>query len=238
MLDAVIRVYFGAHVAFFFAALFLLTDECRGSPALLANEQFSWLGMEYISEKILMCRYSSSAWRVLPQVLGQALSVILIQHYSTFLELAPPGAQTNANVLFLFLLVATTAGWGLLISFDHRLAHAADSPVDHWHFASVGLFLGCFFIIHVWISQRYAASRALCTEHAAMRRCSYFAADALYVGACVLFCVTALLEHVYHAILLEYVIFALFFTLNTASFVILVRITAWKETEESTAVML
>jgi len=41
--------------------------------------------------------------------------------------------------------------------------------------------------------------------------------------------VTALLSHVYHAILLEYLIFLLFITMDTASFVILVR---WHASQE------
>lgn len=238
MQDEVVRVYLGAHVAFFLTSLFLLTDQCSGAPTLLRNEEFSWLGMQYISEKIMVCRHSSSLWRILPETLGLAVSVIMIQHYATFLELAPSGEHTNSNIVFMALVTSATAGWGLLISFDHRQANVDDNLVNDKHFASVALFLTSFFAVHVLVSQRYAASRALFPEHAAMRRCSYFAADALYVGACVLFCVTAIMDHVYHAILWEYVIFALFCALNTASFVILLRIYAYPEQEGSTALSL
>ena len=229
MSDADVRVYACAHVTFVVLSVFLVTDRCEGSPRMLQNPDTSWFGMEYISEKLMACHYSVSAWHVMPRVLGLSFSVVMLQHFATFNALPSPQALPWQKSVFVALIVASTFGWGLIIDFDHRKAFAEDAYEYVWHFVGVGIFLASFCTMHAQVSWRYAAARAMVPHFAEVRRYSYVAADALYVATCVVFCVTALMNHVYHAILLEYVIFLLFIVMNTASFVILLRICAWRE---------
>jgi len=63
MREAEVRVYAAAHAAFAVLSVLLVTDRCEGVPDILANPDTSWLGMEYISEKLMKCQYSASAWR-------------------------------------------------------------------------------------------------------------------------------------------------------------------------------
>ena len=228
MSDAHVRIYAAAHTVFAVLSLMLVTDRCEGAPGILANPDKSWLGMEYISEKLMKCRYSSSAWRLLPGVLGLAFSVVMLQHLATFDALPAPPTRAWPRPAFVALIVATSVGWGLIIDFDHRPAFAAVVPEFAWHFLGVGIFLVSFCVLHFIVSWRYAVARAMMPQYADLRRYSYVATDALYVATCVVFCVTALLSHVYHAILLEYLIFLLFIAMNTTNFVILVRICAWR----------
>jgi len=229
MSDAHVRIYAAAHTVFAVLSRMLVTDRCEGAPAILANPDKSWMGMEYISEKLMKCHYSSSAWRLLPGVLGLAFSVVMLQHLATFDALPAPPTKAWPRAAFVALVIATSVGWGLIVDFDHRPAFVADTPEFVWHFVGVGIFLVSFCVLHFIVSWRYAVLRAMTPQYADLRRCSYVATDALYVAMCVVFCVTAQLNHVYHAILLEYMIFLLFLTMNTASFVILVRICAWRE---------
>ena len=235
MSDAHVGVYAAAHAAFAVLSLMLVTDRCEGKLGMEPNPDTSWLGMEYISEKLMQCHYLSSAWRLLPGVLGLAFTVVMLQHLATFDAL--PGARTQAwpRPAFVALVLATSVGWGLIVDFDHRPPFAGDAPEYVTHFAGVGIFLVSFCVLHIIVSWRYAASRAIEPQYAGLRRCSYLAADVLYVATCVVFCVTALLSHMYHAILLEYVIFLLFICMNTVSFVILVRFHAWQESLPSAA---
>ena len=228
MSDAEIRVYACAHALFVLFSVFLVTDRCEGSPAILANPDTGWIGMEYISEKLVKCRYTSSAWHLMPGLLGLFFSVVMLQHFATFQALPVQHALSWQNSVFVALIVATTLGWSMIIGFDHRPAFAQAEPEYVWHFAGVGIFLVSFCALHVQVSWRYAASRAMMPRYGDVWRYSYVAADALYVATCVLFCITALLNHVYHAIVLEYIIFLLFVVMNTASFVILIRICAWQ----------
>ena len=152
---------------------------------------------------------------------------MILQHLDTFDALPAPREEPFPRPAFVALVLATSLGWGLIIDFDHRRALAGEAEEFVWHFVGVGVFLASFLVLHVVVSWRYAVSRAMMPRYAEMRRCSYLAADALYVATCVLFCLMALLSHVYHAFLLEYLIFALVVAMNTASFVILVRICAW-----------
>jgi len=229
MSDECVGVYAAAHVVFAVLSLMLVTDRCEGKSGILANPDTSWLGIEYISEKLMKCHYSSSAWRLLPGVLGLAFSVVMLQHLATFDALSSASTQALPRPAFVALVLATSVGWGLIVDFNHRQAFAGDAHQHVKHFVGVGIFLVSFCVLHIIVSWRYAASRAIVPQYAGLRRCSYVAADALYVATCVGFCVTALLSHVYHAILLEYVIFLLFIVMNTASFVILLRICAWRE---------
>lgn len=227
MLETEVRVYAAAHAAFAVLSVLLVTDRCEGRPDILANPDTSWLGMEYISEKLMKCQHSPSAWRWLPGLLGVAFSVVMLQHLSTFDALPLPREHAWPRPAFVALVLANSVGWGLIIDFDHRRALAGEAEEFVWHFAGVGVFLLSFLASHVVVSWRYAESRAMMPRYAHLRRCSYLAADALYVATCVLFSVAALLSRVYHAILLEYLIFALVWAMNTASFVILVRLLAW-----------
>jgi len=229
MRDAEVRVYAAAHCVFAALSVLLVTDRCEGAPGILPNPDTSWLGIEYISEKLMKCRISASAWRFLPGVLGVAFSVVMLQHLETFSALPAPPKDAWPRGAFVALVLATSVGWGLIVDFDHRRAFAQDAEEYPWHFAGVGVFLASFFVSHAVVSWRYAAARAMVPRYADLRRCSYLAADALYVATCVAFCVAALLSHVYHAILLEYLIFLLFLAMNTASFVIFVRMCAWTE---------
>jgi len=228
MRDAEIRVYACAHALFVVFSVFLITDRCEGPPVMLPNPDTSWLDMEYISEKLVMCRHTSSAWHYTPGLLGLFFSVVMLQHFATFKALPVQHAHSWQNSVFVALIVATALGWSMIIGFDHRPFFAHDEPEYVWHFVGVGIFLVSFCVLHVQVSWRYAASIAMMPRYGNIRRYSYVAADALYVATCVLFCITTLLNHVYHAILLEYVVFLLFLVMNTASFVILIRICAWQ----------
>ena len=229
MREPEVGVYAAAHALFLILSVFLVTDRCEASPAMLPNPDISWMGMEYISEKLVKCRYTTSAWYLLPGLLGLLFSVIMLQHFDTFNALPVEHAHSWQKGLFVALIVASSLGWSMIVGYDHRQAFAGDQLEFEWHFTGVGIFLVCFCVLHGQVSWRYAASRAMMPRYGGFRRCSYVAADALYVGTCLVFCITALLNHVYHAILLEYLIFLLFITMNTTSFVILIRICAWQE---------
>jgi len=141
MSDAEIRVYACAHALFVLFSVFLVTDRCEGSPAILPNPDTGWIGMEYISEKLVKCRYTSSAWHLMPGLLGLFFSVVMLQHFATFQALPVQHAHPWQNSVFVALIVATTLGWSMIIGFDHRPAFAQAEPEYVWHFAGVCIFL-------------------------------------------------------------------------------------------------
>ena len=219
-----LRLFALAHVTFVVLTVLLLTDQCEGSPGMLPNEQFSLGGMEYISEKLMHCEHSSSWWQTLPHGIGIVLSVLMIQNYVTFSTLSHNTDKNVYDVLHIALSIINVAAWGALLEFDHRKTTWYAIDVKSRHMVCVVVFLTTYFLVHAATSRRYFYSPVRETHHAQLRRYSYYTADAIYVLVCVLFCVFALLSNVYHAIMIEYVVALLFWSLASTSFIVLVRI--------------
>ena len=219
-----VRVYTVAHLTFIVLAVLLLADYCEGPVTLLPNYEFSVAGMEYISEKLMVCQHSSSLWQTLPNVLGAVLSVITIQHYALFCALKPSMTPRRNDVIFMALSVAQVAAWGALIAFDHRRSTMLLAGHDTLHIVSVFVFLSCFCALHAMISYRYYRCRVFTLRYSTLRRVSYFAVEGVHIGMCVLFSIFAMINNVFHAIIIEYIVGALFCGLNLASLAILLRV--------------
>jgi len=219
-----LRLFALAHVIFVVLTVLLFTDQCEGLPGMLPNHQFSIGGIEYISEKLMDCKHSSSWWTTLPQSIGVMISVLMIQNYITFSTLSHNTDKNVYDVMHIALSILNVAAWGALLEFDHRKTTPYAIDVKRIHMIFVVVFLTSFFLVHAATSRRYYYSPVRETHHAQLRRYSYYTADAVYVIGCVLFCVFALLSNVYHAIIIEYVVAFLFWCLATTSFIILVRI--------------
>jgi len=240
--ETALRVFVSAHAAFAVLALLLLTNVCEASPDVEPNVGYSVGNLEYISEKLMQCEYSPTQWHRLPQVISAVMWLILLQHYATFVALAPEGSPHQHNgwdLLFQVLVVGSIIVVGRADPArppphvpEARVGAAAHEQQCHVH--SVLVFMSCFFGVHVLVSLRYLSAHARHPRFAMLRRCSYFAVDAVYAALCVLFCVFAILSKVSHAIFIEYVVALLFYTLNTASLIILLRISA-SEALDSTA---
>ena len=232
--EATLRVYFAAHAVLVLASALMLIGSCEGSPLLLPNAERSVGGLEFISETLMQCQHSASLAQRLPQIIGSVMSVIMLQNLATFQTLAPTPGRNVWDCVFGVLLVLTVLTWGLLISNDHHPhrvlnVHWANAELTHaQHVYSVVSFMACYFAVHVLISRWYMAQRAMHSRFAMLRRVSYFAADTIYILLCVLFSVFAVISNVYHAIMIEYVVALLFFTLNAMSLVVLTRINEWQ----------
>jgi len=218
-----VRIYTAAHVVFIALALLLLLDFCEGHTSLLPNYEFSIAGMEYISEKLMVCQHSTSWWQTLPHVIGAVLSIITLQHYAVFHELKHTAIDVY-DAAFMLLSVVTVAAWSSIITFDHRKSRAFVANNDNLHIASVFVFLTGFCTLHGMISYQYYRSPTHTLRYSRMRRMSYFAVEGLHIALCVLFSIFAMASNVYHAILIEYVVGILFVCLNLASLAILLRV--------------
>jgi len=219
-----IRVYAAAHIAFFLLTILLLADFCEKAPTLMPNYEFGVAGMEYISEKLMVCQHSPTWWQTLPHIIGSVLSVIVLQLYAVFEALQPPPSPTTGDVIFMAVSVAVVAGWGALSAFDHRRSSMLLPGQDELHIVSVVVFLGAFCTLHAMISHRYYIKSPFSMRFARLRRASYFAVEGVHIVMCVLFSVFAMLSNVFHAILIEYIVATLFCSLNVLSFVILLRV--------------
>jgi len=218
-----VRVYTAAHVTFIALAVLLLSDFCEGPVSLIPNYEFSIAGMEYISEKLMVCQHSTSWWHTLPHVIGAVLSIITLQHYAVFRALKHTAIDAY-DVVFMLLTVGTVAAWSSLIAFDHRKSTVFIAGNDSLHIASVVVFLTGFCALHGMISLQYYRSTAYTLRFSTVRRVSYFAVEGLHIAMCVLFSIFAMVSNVYHAILIEYIVALLFVGLNLASFAILLRV--------------
>jgi len=148
----------------------------------------------------------------------------MIQNYVTFSTLSHNTDKNVYDVLHIALSIINVAAWGALLEFDHRKTTWYAIDVKSRHMVCVVVFLTTYFLVHAATSRRYFYSPVRETHHAQLRRYSYYTADAIYVLVCVLFCVFALLSNVYHAIMIEYVVALLFWSLASTSFIVLVRI--------------
>jgi len=227
-----VRVYAAAHVTFIVLVVFLLTDFCEGPATLIPNYEFSIAGMEYISEKLMVCQHSSSMWQTLPHLIGAVLSVITLQLYAVFSALSPSVAPRRNDVIFMALSIVHVTAWGALTAFDHRRSTLLLDGRDTLHILSVALYLSCFCALHAMISYQYYRCSVITLRYSTLRRVSYFAVEFVHISMCVLFCIFAMINNVFHAILIEYIVAALFCGLNLASFAILLRVRAHAVSEQ------
>ena len=55
-------LFVAAHVAFLVLGMLILNDVCTGPDTFPLGKDKSVLGLEYISEKIMVCHYATSRW--------------------------------------------------------------------------------------------------------------------------------------------------------------------------------
>jgi len=216
-----------AHVAFLVLGLFILNDVCAGPDTFADGKDSSALGLEYISEKIMVCHYATSRWAWLPESIGVALSVIMVQHMHTLQALAAH-AHTHSPWTVLNALL-DTVGWGLLVLNDHRKPMKGARNEFEMHLAGVGLFVFSLLTVHAQIAYRYLYFQAIRVDYAQARRYTYIAGDSLYLCLVLGFLVLVFVRQAYHAIIIEYVLALVVVVLNTLSLSLLVRLSWFRE---------
>jgi hypothetical protein len=220
-------LFVAAHVAFLVLGLLILNDVCAGPDTFPVGKDSSALGLEYISEKIMVCHYATSRWAWLPESIGVALSVIMIQHMHTLQALAAH-AHTHPPWIVLNALLGTV-GWGLLVLNDHRKPVQDARNEFELHLFGVGLFVFSLFAVHALIAYRYLHFQAIRVDYAKARRYTYVAGDSVYICLVLGFLVLVFVRQAYDAIIVEYVLALVVVGLNTLSLLLLVRLGWFRE---------
>jgi len=218
-------LFVAAHVSFLVLVFMLCVDVC-GSSRDFPGTQRSVFGLEFISEKLMVCRHSGSRWVGVPHAIGVALSLLLVQNLHTLRALYPDHRclpHAVASVLCVW-------GWAVVIRYDHR--RPVPSAREEWvpHMWGVGVFLSTFFALHVSVAYRYLRFHAMVPKHAELRRYSYMAWDTVYVLAACVFLVLILAGHIFQAIIVEYVVALAMLLLNLFSLGLLLRLGFYEET--------
>jgi len=218
-------IFFAAHVAFVVLGLLLLNDVCTGPNTFQVGKDKSVLDLEFISEKIMVCHYATSRWVWLPESIGVALSVIMIQNMET-LQALTTCAQTHPPWLVLNALLGTV-GWGLLVLNDHRRPVTTAADELPLHLGGVGLVVLSFLLVHVLLAYHYLCFEAICVDYATARRYIYIAGDSVYICLVLVFLVLVFVRQVYQAIIIEYVLALVVVLLNMISLSLLARL-GWR----------
>lgn len=221
-------VFVAAQVAFATLGLLLFYDVCVGPDQFPEGKDQSAFGLEYVSEKLMVCHYAESGWTWLPESIGLAFSIIMIQNIETLraLECATLQPQRpHAPILVLNAVLGTWA-WALVVMNDHRRPFPEAPDEFLLHLCGVGLFVFSFLAIHSLLALRYLHYKAICAEYSTARRYSYIAGDSVYLLAVMGFLVLVFVRQVYEAIIIEYVLVFVMILLNVTSLSLLVR-TGW-----------
>jgi len=163
-------IYALAHVVFIVMGLLLIAGACPLPTQWTASTE-SFLGMNFISEEIMICKYTNTRWQYLPQMVSISLSLVYIQIYHTYRILTAENVASWGATALVVILSTGIHGFLVLISNDYRTSLQVRDNNERYHFYGVGLFVTSFWIAHCSSAYRMRDTRPRSTE-CTMRECA------------------------------------------------------------------
>jgi len=217
-------LYVLTHVVFNVMGLLLVCGACpQPIPWTASTETF--VGMNFISEEIMICKYTKTPWQYLPQMISIALSLVYIQIYHTYRILTAANVTSSGPIALVVILATGIHGFLVIISYDYRTTHQIRETNEKYHFYGVGLFGTSFWFAHLLVCISYARRGATINGvyYAKVRRRAYWCVDIVYFCSTIAFALAIIGNWKKHAIAAEYVLLFLGTSMNLYSMYILGR---------------
>jgi len=216
-----------AHISFAVLGGIALSDLIIVPASWVTTQDKSVFGLVWISEKIMIYKYSTGKYAYVPDLLSLVLSVILVQTNYTFRCLTHNRGVSRADTGIIASSLACICGLNILVSFDHRDRFTATYSQWNVHVCGVFFFIVGFLCIHLIVALAYSQHAVIISNagtYAWYRRTGYFVGDGVYLAATMAFLVCVCFQQVVNAILMEYVLLVLLVVLNTISLLLLQRL--------------